>query len=121
MFCRGIRGAITVEQDQAAAILAATQTLLQRIVVANQLAVDDIASVTFTATSDLTATSPARAAREMGWVRVPMLCMPEMDVAGGLSRCIRVLILWHTNRSQEEIRHVYLGEALALRPDLVEE
>jgi chorismate mutase len=47
--------------------------------------------------------------------------MPEMDVAGGLSRCIRVLILWHTNRSQEEIRHVYLGEALALRPDLLEE
>ena len=82
---------------------------------------DDIASVTFTATPDLTATSPARAAREMGWVQVPMLCMQEMDVAGSLPRCIRILVLWNTSLSQQSIRHVYLGEALALRPDLVEE
>jgi chorismate mutase len=121
MACRGIRGATSVDINDADSIIAATRELLERIVVANDLLVKDVASVTFTATPDLDATYPARAAREMGWVNTPLLCMQEMVVAGSLPRCIRVLVLWNTDRSPDQIRHVYLGRARALRPDLVEE
>jgi len=121
MACRGIRGASSVDANDADTIIAATRGLLERIVSANDLSVYDVASVIFTATPDLDAAYPARAAREMGWVCVPLLCMQEMVVAGSLPRCIRVLVLWNTDRSPDQIRHVYLGRARALRPDLVEE
>jgi chorismate mutase len=88
------------------------------VVAANDLSVDDVTSVIFTATPDLDAAYPAHAAREMGWADTPLLCMQEMAVAGSLPRCIRVLIHWNTNHSPHEIRHVYLGAARALRPDL---
>ena len=117
MTCRGIRGAITVDANQQESILAATRELLTRIVEANGLDVDDIASAIFTATSDLDAAPPARAAREMGWTSVPLLCMQEMAVAGALARCIRVLIHWNTDLPQDRIHHVYLGGARVLRPD----
>lgn len=119
MTCRGIRGAITVEANTADAMLSATRTLLEHIVTANELSGDDIASVIFTATTDLDAVYPAVAAREMGWVHVPLLCMQEMAVRGSLQRCIRVLIHWNTDRAPDEIHHVYLGGARKLRPDLV--
>ncbi|HFD38781.1 MAG TPA: chorismate mutase [Anaerolineae bacterium] len=119
MTCRGIRGAITVEANTADAILSATRTLLEHIVTANELSSGDIASVIFTATPDLDAVYPAVAAREMGWVHVPLLCMQEMAVRGSLQRCIRVLIHWNTDRAPDEIHHVYLGGARKLRPDLV--
>lgn len=118
MTCRGIRGAITVGENTADAILAATHTLLEQIVTANQLIVDDIASVIFTATPDLDAAYPAVAARNIGWVHTPLLCMQEMAVHRSLPRCIRVLIHWNTDRTPDEIQHVYLGEARKLRPDL---
>ncbi|MBN1886373.1 MAG: chorismate mutase [Thermoflexales bacterium] len=121
MSCRGIRGAVSVEANETDAILAATRELLERIVAANQVAVEDVASVIFTATPDLDAASPARAAREMGWVYTPLLCMQEMTTAGSLPRCIRVLVMWNTERPQEQIRFVYLGQARVLRPDLTEE
>jgi chorismate mutase len=121
MACRGIRGASSVDANDADTIIAATRGLLERIVSANDLSVHDVASVIFTATPDLDAAYPARAAREMGWVCVPLLCMQEMVVAGSLPRCVRVLVLWNTDRSPDQIRHVYLGRARALRPDLVEE
>jgi len=121
MNCRGIRGATSVEINNADAIIAATRELLERIVAANDLRVEDVAGAIFTATPDLDAAYPACAAREMGWVRTPLLCMQEMAVAGSLPRCIRVLVLWNTERPPDQIRHVYLGEARALRPDLVEE
>lgn len=117
MSCRGIRGAITVHGNQQEPILAAVRELLARMVEANGLDAGDVASVIFTGTSDLDAVAPARAAREMGWTNVPLLCMQEMDVAGALPRCIRVLIHWNTERAQDQIRHVYLGGARALRPD----
>ena len=119
MKCRGIRGAITVETNTENAILSATRTLLEQIVAANELIIGDIASVTFTATADLDAVYPAVAAREMGWTHTPLLCMQELAVRGSLPRCIRVLIHWNTERAPDEIRHVYLGEARKLRPDLV--
>ena len=121
MACRGIRGAITVDIDEADAILAATRELLERIVSANDLCVEDLASVVFTATPDLTAAYPAQAAREMGWRHIPLLCMQEMAVNDSVAGCIRVLALWNTDRSQKEIHHVYVGRAQALRPDLAEE
>lgn len=120
MGCRGIRGATTVETDTADAIVAATRELLVRIVEANDLAASDVACAIFTVTPDLTAAFPARAARELGWQHVPLLDAQEVPVPGSLSRCVRVLILWNTERSQEEIRHVYLRDAGSLRPDLYE-
>ena len=121
MTCRGIRGAIGVEVNETGAIISATRELLERIVVVNDLSVEDIASVIFTATPDLDAVYPARAARDMGWVNTPLLCMQEMAVAGSLPRCVRVLVHWNTNLSPDRIRHVYLGRARSLRPDLMEE
>ena len=116
---RGIRGAITVEENTADAILSATRTLLEQIATANALHVDDIASVIFTATADLDAAYPAVVAREMGWVHTPLICMQEMKVQGSLPRCIRVLIHWNTECAPGDVKHIYLREAQKLRPDLV--
>jgi chorismate mutase len=119
MKCRGIRGATSVDENTADAILLAARQLLEQMVAANDIQVDDLVSVTFTGTADLDAAYPGQAAREMGWVNVPLLCVQEMAVADSLPRCIRVLVLWNTDRRPNEIRHVYLGRARALRPDLV--
>ncbi len=118
MPCRGIRGAITVNENKAEIILAATRQLLIRIIEVNEVDVNDIASVIFTMTADLDAVYPAAAAREMGWKHIPLLCMQELAVPGSLAKCIRVLLHWNTDRAPEEIQHVYLGEAQKLRPDL---
>ena len=118
MSCRGIRGAITVEADSAAAILAATRELLVQLVRANDLALQDLASAIFTVTPDLTAAFPAQAARELGWHQVALLDAQEIPVPGSLARCIRVLIHWNTDKQPEEIQHAYLGGAAGLRSDL---
>ena len=118
MSCRGIRGAISVDANNPDTIIAATRELLEQIIAANDLQVEDLASVIFTATPDLDAAYPARAAREMGWVTVPLLCMQEMIVTGSLPRCVRVLVLWNTAKPHDQVRHVYLGKARTLRPDL---
>jgi len=121
MICRGIRGATSADINAAVAIITATRELLERIVAANDLLVEDVISVIFTATPDLDAAYPACAAREMGWMNTPLLCMQEMVVVGSLPRCIRVLVLWNTDLSPDLVQHVYLGRARALRPDLLEE
>jgi chorismate mutase len=121
MTCRGIRGAICAPANETDAILAATHRLLERIVADNDLQPGDIASTIFTTTPDLDAAYPARAAREMGWTQVPLLCVQEMNVVDALPRCIRVLIHWNTDQAPEEIRHVYLGKTRALRPDLAKD
>lgn len=118
MSCRGIRGAVCARGNSPKAILAATRGLLEKIVTANGIAEVDVASVIFTTTADLDTAYPAQAAREMGWTQVPLLCMQEMAVTSSLSHCIRVLIHWNTDHAQDEMRHVYQGEAQALRPDL---
>jgi chorismate mutase len=120
MTCRGIRGAVCVKANAAESIVAATREMLERIVADNNLAVEDIACVIFTATPDLDTAYPARAAREMGWMTTPLLCEQEMGVKGGLPRCIRALLLWNTDLPADQIRHVYLGKARALRPDLAQ-
>ena len=119
--CRGIRGATCVEANEEAAIIAATHELLKEMVAANNLVVDDVAYVIFTATPDLDAAYPARAAREMGWTNTALLCMQEMAVKDSLSGCIRILVGWNTDLPADEIQHVYLGRANALRPALMEE
>lgn len=115
---RGIRGAVTVDANTVEAIREATQRLLKTIAERNGLAPGDIVSVFFTGTTDLNAEVPARAAREMGWHAVPMFCMQEMRVRDSLPRCIRVMLHVNTHKSQDEIYHVYLGDAARLRPDL---
>jgi chorismate mutase len=120
MPCRGVRGAITVETNSAAEILGATRQLLAHMVRANGIEIADIASACFTATPDLTAAFPARAARDLGWHQVPLLDAQEISVPGSLPRCVRVLLHWNTLKSQDEIRHIYLGEAAQLRPDMQE-
>jgi chorismate mutase len=116
--CRGIRGAITVDRDDPAAIFAATKRLLAQMIERNGVALDDIASVLFSVTPDLTAAFPAIGAREMGWVAVPMLHFCEIAVPGSLARVIRVLMHVNTMRSLEAMEHVYLDGAVVLRPDL---
>ncbi len=115
---RGIRGAITVDRDDSAAIVDATKRLLSAMIERNDVAIDDIASVLFSLTPDLHAVFPALGAREMGWTNVPMLHFCEIDVPGSLERVIRVLMHVNTTRSIDEIEHVYLDGAVVLRPDL---
>ena len=116
--CRGIRGATTAERNEPAAILEATHELLLALIDVNDLQPEDIASVLFTVTADLDAAYPARAARDLGWTDVALICAGEIPVPGGLPRCIRVLIHWNTTAAQSEVRHIYLREAKRLRPDL---
>lgn len=117
---RGIRGATTVECNDAVEIREATQELLQMILSENQLCTDEVASAIFTVTSDINADFPASSAREIGWTLVPLLCATEIPVPGALPRCIRVLLHVNTTRSQKEIRHIFLRNATILRKDLVE-
>mgnify|MGYP003619220311 CR=1 FL=1 len=117
LMCRGVRGAITVRNDDQDEILEATRELLLALVRANDMRVEAIASVYFTTTPDLTATYPAYAARQLGWFDAALLCGHEMAVPGGLPRVVRVLIHWNTTKTAPEIAHVYLREAKALRPD----
>ncbi len=120
MSTRGIRGATTVDADQPELILAATRELLEAILDANPgMCPGDIGSAFFTVTEDLRSTFPAQAARQMGWSQVPMMCAREIPVPGSLARVIRVLVHWNTERPQGDIVHVYLREAVKLRPDLV--
>jgi chorismate mutase len=117
---RGIRGATTVAADQTNLILQATRELLEAILDNNTgMQPEDIASALFTVTEDLASTFPAQAARKMGWGLVPMLCAREIPVPDSLPRVIRVLVHWNTETPQSDITHVYLREAVKLRPDLV--
>jgi chorismate mutase len=115
--CRGVRGATTVEDNDREEILAATRELLFIMIKANGIEQADVASAIFTTTIDLNATYPALAARQMGWYDAALLCGHEMNVPGGLTKCVRILIHWNTLRSAEEIVHVYLRGAKKLRPD----
>jgi len=117
---RGIRGATTVTDDEPDLILQATRELLEEILTENEgMQPEDVASAIFTVTDDLASTFPAQGARQMGWGLVPMLCAREIPVPNSLPRVIRVLVHWNTDLPQNEITHVYLRDAVKLRPDLV--
>lgn len=115
---RGIRGATTVEHDDAEEILQRTQELLLDMAEANDLQPDDMASICFTLSPDLHATFPAEAARRIGWQYVPVICMRELDVPHGLPKTVRVLMHAETARRPEAVQHVYRGRATVLREDL---
>lgn len=117
IYCRGIRGATTVSANTRTEIVDATRELLELIIVANELEAEDIGSVIFTTTTDLTAEYPAVAARELGWLDVALMCGHEMAVPSGLKQCIRVLIHWNTSKTQSEIVHIYIKGAQNLRPE----
>lgn len=119
MSIRGVRGATSVQEDTPEQIVEATTTLLTEIVQQNGIDTQDIASVFFTTTRGLVSEFPAKAARLMGWGDVPLLCGNEMAVEKGLDKCIRVMIHWNTNKTQQDIRHIYQNEAVKLRPDIV--
>ncbi len=118
MWCRGIRGATTVDTNTKEDILERTKELLQQIVGSNQIEKENVAYAMFTTTSDLNAEFPALAAREIGWHEVPLLCGQEIDVPNSLGKCIRILILYNTDKSAEEISHIYIRGAVNLRPDI---
>ena len=118
MICRGLRGATTVHQNDREEILSATRQLLALIIRRNQVDPEDVASALFTTSPDIDAEFPALAARQLGWLDVPLLCGHEMTVPGGLPLCIRVLIHWNTDKKQNQIEHVYIRDAKRLRPDL---
>jgi chorismate mutase len=121
MATRGIRGAITILVDTPEEVNTATRLLFESIIAKNpKLDVEDIGSIMFTVTTDIRSAFPAKAVREMGWHNVPMMCAQEIPVESSLPLCIRVLVLWNTDSTQNEIKHIYLREAKALRPELAE-
>jgi len=118
---RGIRGATVVDEDRPEKVIGSTRELLEAILEGNPtLKEEDIASIFFTVTDDLRSAYPARAARELGWDLVPLMCACEIPVPSSPPRCIRVLIHWNTDLPQHKIQHVYLGKASTLRPYLSE-
>ena len=115
---RGVRGAITADGNSSEEILLQTRRLLAVMIRTNEINPEDVASALFSTTADLDADFPALAARQFGWFDVPLLCTNEIPVPGALPRCIRILINWNTAKSQREIQHVYLRDAIILRPDI---
>ncbi|HVA89746.1 MAG TPA: chorismate mutase [Chloroflexota bacterium] len=120
MAVRGIRGATTVESDQAGLIYEATKELLLALIDRNQIDQEQICSAWFTLTPDLTAAFPAYAGRQLGWINVPLVCACEIPVPGALARVVRVLLHYNTDLPQSAIHHVYLRGAVVLRQDLVD-
>jgi chorismate mutase len=116
---RGIRGATTVTVNTEQAIVQETLRLLDEIVKANEVNPADIATVLITVTDDITAAFPAKAIRQMPeWELVPLMCAMEIPVPGSLEMCIRIMLTVNTTKTQADIQHIYLNEAVRLRPDL---
>ena len=119
MALRGLRGATTVEANTREAILDAAKALLTELIEANGVKREDVASAWFTTTTDLDAEFPAVTARnDFGWTNVALMCAHEMDVPGSLRMCLRILMHINTERSQDEMHHVYQRGAKVLRPDI---
>jgi chorismate mutase len=117
---RALRGATTVERDDADLVLEATRGLLEALMRENRLAHGHLVSAFFTATPDLVSVFPAQAVRELGWHELPLLCAVEINVRGALPRCVRVML--HAELPADALpRHVYLGDAQVLRPDRASE
>jgi chorismate mutase len=118
LLVRAVRGATTVESDDAEEIAVATRELLTGMLQANDIDLENVISVFFTTSPDLTASFPATAARGIGFHTVPLICASEINVPGAKSHCIRVMMHAYSSRSRADIRHVYLRDAQNLRDDL---
>jgi chorismate mutase len=115
---RALRGATTVDEDTPEQIATRIQELLAEIMERNGLVEDDIVSILFTTTPDVTSAFPATGARDIGFGAVPLMCASEIAVVGGTPKCLRVMLHIHTTRSRNELRHIYLHGAQGLRDDL---
>ena len=119
MSVRGVRGATTVEMDDAQEVLLATESLVLEMAEANQFKPEDIGSVIVSTTVDVTSAFPAKAIRSIeGWTYVPVMCTHEIDVPGSMRKCIRVMMNVNTSKTQQDIQHIYQNDAVKLRPDL---
>ena len=118
--CRGIRGATTTEENTDSAIYTATRELLSQLIEANQLTEENVAAAYFTVTPDLNAAFPAAAARQLGWNTTALMCSTEIPVPGSLPQCIRIMVLYNTEKPQQEIVNIYLKGAESLRLQGVE-
>lgn len=121
MKVRGVRGATTSDSNSREDILLAAHDLITGIIEANEIMVDDVASILFSTTADLNAEFPAVAARNLGFTNTALECLVEMNVPGSLARCIRVLMHVNSDKQQKEIRHIYLKNAKSLRADLIDD
>ena len=121
MWTRGVRGATVAKANTKEAIIETTREMLLRMVEANGIQSEDIASAFFSTTHDLNAEFPAIAARQIGWTDAALMCMHEMEVPNSLPMCVRVLVHWNTDKRANEIRHIYMNGAEKLRPDLIKE
>lgn len=115
---RAFRGAITVENNTEEEILSATRELYDEIVKRNSLCKEDFISIFFSLTPDLNKVFPARAVRNAGVTNVPLMCMAELPIENALEKCVRILILSNSDKTLDEVKHVYLRNAVKLRPDL---
>jgi len=115
---RAIRGAITAPENTREAILEASSELLQAIIETNDLHPNEVIAATFSVTQDLSRAYPAEAARRLGWAEAALMCVQEMHLEGALDHCIRVRVLWETDKLQSEVRHRYMRGAADLRKDL---
>jgi len=116
---RGVRGAITIKENNEQEIFQATDRLVQKMIQVNDIEPEQVASVFISVTDDITEAFPAKVLRSLeGWGFVPVMCMKEITVSSALKSCIRVMMHINTTKSQQEINHVYLEEAVSLRPDL---
>lgn len=120
MTVRAIRGAIQVDADDRDAILEGTAELVTAVMTRNDLTPDDVISVLFTVTHDLTAEFPALAARKLGFHAVPLMCAMEIPVAHALPRVVRLMAHAETDRPRDQIQHVYLRGAVSLRQDIAQ-
>lgn len=119
---RGFRGATTAEDNTSAHISQAAQELITKMIHENQLTALNVSHIFFSMSPDLNATFPAKVVREIpGWKHVPVMCMQEVAVPDALEKCIRIMLVAHTSLDQEDVQHVFLNEAVKLRPDLTEE
>ena len=116
---RAFRGAITVNSNDAEEILSATGILFDEIMKENSLDKKDFVCIFFSLTTDLDKVFPARAVREKGVTNVPLMCMAEIPVEGALEKCVRILILSNSDMELDDIKHIYMRDAVKLRPDLV--
>ncbi len=122
MYSRGVRGAITVEEDTPELIEKATVELYSKMIEANDIKTEDISHIIFTITKDLKCAFPAKFVRRNFKIQyVPLLCVNEMDIEPSLKKCLRILMVINTDKKQDEIKHIYLGAAKILRSDLANE
>ncbi|MBI51905.1 MAG: chorismate mutase [Chloroflexi bacterium] len=116
----GIRGAITIENNDSLEIVKGSEELLSEIIKLNNIASEDIVSIFFSTTKDLNAEYPTVAARNIGLINTALMCTHEMDVPNGLEKCVRILLHVNANQGYNNIKHVYLKGAKSLRPDLID-